>query len=61
MIHSAVHGARDDAMLGIHLHTEAGVAVSAQRDGLLPISQNALVRLTSLTYHGYEGIALIHN
>jgi ribulose-5-phosphate 4-epimerase/fuculose-1-phosphate aldolase len=45
-------------MCVIPLHTEAGVAVSAQRDGLLPISQNALVPLTGLAYHDYEGIAL---
>jgi ribulose-5-phosphate 4-epimerase/fuculose-1-phosphate aldolase len=57
-IHSAVHGARDDAMCVIHLHTDAGVAVSAQREGLLPISQTALFPLTGLAYHDYEGIAL---
>ena len=57
-IHSAVHAARGDAHCVIHLHTDAGVAVSAQRDGLLPISQNALFPLASLAYHAYEGVAL---
>jgi ribulose-5-phosphate 4-epimerase/fuculose-1-phosphate aldolase len=57
-IHSAVHAAREDAQCVIHLHTEAGVAVSAQKDGLLPLSQNALFPLASLAYHDYEGIAL---
>jgi ribulose-5-phosphate 4-epimerase/fuculose-1-phosphate aldolase len=57
-IHSAVHAAREDAKCVVHLHTEAGVAVSAQKDGLLPISQNALFPLASLAYHAYEGVAL---
>ncbi|MFQ5547104.1 MAG: class II aldolase/adducin family protein [Woeseia sp.] len=57
-IHSAVHEAREDAKCVMHLHTRAGVAVSAQRDGLLPISQQASVALGSLAYHDYEGIAL---
>jgi ribulose-5-phosphate 4-epimerase/fuculose-1-phosphate aldolase len=57
-IHSAVHAAREDAKCVIHLHTDAGVAVSAQKDGLLPISQNALFPLAALAYHAYEGLAL---
>jgi len=57
-IHSAIHAAREDAQCVIHLHTDAGVAVSAQRDGLLPISQTALFPLASLGYHDYEGVAL---
>ena len=57
-IHSAIHAARADAQCVIHLHTDAGVAVSAQQDGLLPISQNALFPLASLAYHDYEGVAL---
>jgi ribulose-5-phosphate 4-epimerase/fuculose-1-phosphate aldolase len=58
VIHSAVHAARADAQCVMHLHTDAGVAVSAQRDGLLPISQNALFPLAALAYHDYEGVAL---
>ena len=42
----------------MHLHTDAGVGVSAQREGLLPISQNALLVSKSLAYHDYEGVAL---
>jgi ribulose-5-phosphate 4-epimerase/fuculose-1-phosphate aldolase len=58
MIHSAVHEVREDAECIMHLHTKAGVAVSAQKNGLLPISQQASVALGSLAYHDYEGIAL---
>lgn len=57
-IHSAVHAAREDAHCVIHLHTTAGVAVSTQKDGLLPISQQSLFPLSDLAYHDYEGIAL---
>ena len=57
-IHSAVHAAREDALCVMHLHTVYGIAVSAQKDGLLPISQQALLPLSSLGYHDYEGLAL---
>src|SRR5438105_13148504 len=57
-IHSAVHAAREDALCVIHLHTDCGIAVSAQKHGLLPISQQAMFALSSLAYHDYEGLAL---
>lgn len=57
-IHSAVHAAREDAHFVIHTHSRNGVAVSAQREGLLPISQHALICRPHLAYHDYEGIAL---
>ena len=57
-IHSAVHAAREDALCVMHLHTEFGIAVSAQAEGLLPISQQSLFVLASLGYHDYEGLAL---
>ncbi len=59
-IHSAVHAARDDASVVMHLHTDDGVAVSAQKDGLLPLSQTAMIVCHDLSYHDYEGIALDH-
>ncbi|MET4683117.1 class II aldolase/adducin family protein [Brevundimonas faecalis] len=60
-IHSAVHAAREDAKFVIHLHTVNGVGVAAQRDGLLPISQNACLLQHQVAYHGYEGLALNHD
>ena len=57
-IHSAVHAAREDAMCVMHLHTVYGIAVSAQKNGLLPISQQSMFVLASLAYHEYEGLAL---
>jgi len=58
VIHSAIHMARPDMHCVIHTHTAAGIAVSAQEHGLLPISQHALKFYEKLAYHQYEGIAL---
>jgi ribulose-5-phosphate 4-epimerase/fuculose-1-phosphate aldolase len=57
VIHSAVHEAREDAGCVLHTHTRAGVAVSAQAAGVLPISQQSTFVLASLAYHGYQGVA----
>jgi ribulose-5-phosphate 4-epimerase/fuculose-1-phosphate aldolase len=57
-IHSAIHAARDDALCVMHLHSDDGVAVSAQAEGLQPITQTAMVVCSDLAYHEYEGIAL---
>ena len=58
VIHSAVHEARHDAGCVIHTHTKAGVAVSVQKGGLLPLSQTSLFPYATLAYHDYEGVAL---
>jgi ribulose-5-phosphate 4-epimerase/fuculose-1-phosphate aldolase len=58
VIHSAIHAARHDARCVLHTHTLNGVAVSAQREGLLPISQHSIFVLASLGYHDFEGPAL---
>ena len=57
VIHSAVHEVRDDAGCVLHTHTRAGVGVSAQTCGVLPISQQSTFVLASLAYHDYEGVA----
>jgi ribulose-5-phosphate 4-epimerase/fuculose-1-phosphate aldolase len=57
-IHSAVHMARDDAHAVMHLHTDAGVAVSCMKDGLLPLNQTALFICDDVAHHAYEGVAL---
>ena len=58
VIHSAIHAVRDDAGCVLHTHSRAGVAVSAQKCGVLPISQQSTFVLASLGYHDYEGVAL---
>ena len=49
---------REDAGCVLHTHSRAGVAVSAQKCGVLPISQQSTFVLSSLAYHAYEGVAL---
>jgi len=61
LIHSTIHAAREDVVCVMHTHTMAGVAVSAQENGLLPISQQALLVGRRLAYHDYEGVALIED
>ena len=58
VIHSAVHRARPDVQCVMHTHTAAGVAVSAQEHGLLPVSQHAMRFYNRIAYHDYEGLAL---
>ena len=57
-IHSAIHAAREDAKCVLHVHSVNGVAVSAQKAGVLPVSQQSIFVLSSLAYHDYEGVAL---
>jgi ribulose-5-phosphate 4-epimerase/fuculose-1-phosphate aldolase len=57
-IHGAIHEARDNAHCVLHVHSINGVAISAQKNGVLPISQQSILVLSSLGYHDYEGLAL---
>ncbi len=57
-IHSCIHQVREDAGCVLHTHTRAGVGVSAQKGGVLQLSQQSTFVLASLAYHDYEGVAL---
>ena len=57
-IHSAIHMARDDAQAVMHLHTPAGQAVAAHAEGLLPLTQTAMLVRGDLAFHDYEGVAV---
>lgn len=57
-IHSAVHQARHDAMCVLHLHTNELISVATLKDGLQPLSQYSAFALASMSYHGYEGLAV---
>ena len=57
-IHSAIHMAREDAHAVMHLHTPAGQAVSAHSDGLLPLTQTAMLIRGQVAFHEYEGVAV---
>jgi ribulose-5-phosphate 4-epimerase/fuculose-1-phosphate aldolase len=58
VIHHAVHAARPELKCVMHLHTEAGIALSMLKGGLLPLSQHAMMFYNRIGYHGYEGFAL---
>ena len=56
-LHAAVHAVRPDALCVMHLHNTAGIAVSAQAEGLLPLSQHAMRFYGQMAYHDYRGLA----
>ena len=58
LIHRCIHDARPDVQCVLHTHTRAGNAVAMQRDGLLPLSQKALILMGWIAYHEYEGVVL---
>ncbi|WP_265569810.1 class II aldolase/adducin family protein [Sphingomicrobium nitratireducens] len=60
-IHSALHMGVEDAHAVMHLHTAHGMAVSAQEEGLLPLTQHAMLVLGEIAYHEYEGVAVDHD
>src|SRR5215210_5016518 len=57
VIHSAIHGARHDVACVLHTHTNAGMAVSCLKSGLLPLTQTAM-RWGKIAYHDFEGVAV---
>src|SRR3954465_2023170 len=57
VIHSAIHGARHDVGCVLHTHTNAGMAVSSLKCGLLPLTQTAM-RWGKIAYHDFEGVAV---
>jgi ribulose-5-phosphate 4-epimerase/fuculose-1-phosphate aldolase len=58
VIHGAIHKARTEVKCVIHTHTRAGMAVSAMKCGLLPLSQTSIRFVGHIGYHDYEGPAV---
>lgn len=58
VIHGAIHRARRDVTSVIHTHTRAGMAVSAMKCGLLPLTQTGIRFHNHIGYHDYEGPAI---
>ncbi len=58
IIHSAIHMAREDAHAVMHLHTPQGQAVAAHGEGLLPLTQTAMLIRGDVAFHDYEGVAV---
>lgn len=60
-IHSAIHMNCHSAEAVMHCHTQFGVAVASQKQGLLPLNQMALTALSQVRYHDFEGVAENHD
>lgn len=60
-IHAAIHGAREDAHCVVHTHTVAGCAVSAQKDGLLPLTLESMIFYDRVAYHDFEGVTVVED
>lgn len=58
VIHGSIYKSRPDVNAIFHLHTTAGVAVSAMNCGLLPLSQFSLHFYNRMAYHAYDSLAL---
>ncbi|GMN88876.1 class II aldolase/adducin family protein [Francisella sciaenopsi] len=57
-IHSGVLFSKPNINCALHLHTTDGVAVSAQKCGFLPLSQDGLLFYNDIAYHDYEGVVV---
>lgn len=53
-VHAAVMKARPDVMAAVHTHSPANLAVSAQKRGLLPITQQAMRFYNRIAYYPNE-------
>lgn len=58
IIHGAIYAARPDVQCIMHSHPEAGLAVSALKDGLMPMVQDAMPFYNRVAYHDYEGLSI---
>lgn len=56
VIHSAIHGARDDAHCIMHIHTTEGCAVSSKEEGLRHDNFYSAMLYGDVGYHDYEGV-----
>lgn len=57
VIHSAILNARPDINCTLHVHTVAGMAMSAHARGLLPLNQSAMRFHRRMSYHDFQGFA----
>ena len=57
VIHGAVHSAREDVRCVMHSHSNGGMAVSALREGLIPMQIDGMMFLDRVAYHDFEGLS----
>ena len=58
LIHSTIHGAREDAHCIGHVHTDAGMAVACQQDGLRIDNFYSVLLHNRVAYHDFEGLTV---
>jgi ribulose-5-phosphate 4-epimerase/fuculose-1-phosphate aldolase len=58
VIHSAIHGAIEDAHCVMHTHTTTGMAVASLKEGLSPTNFYAAQLHGGVAYHDFEGITV---
>ena len=58
VIHAAIHNSSAGAACVLHTHSDASTAISAQPEGLLPLTQFAMRFYNRQAFHDYEGVAI---
>ena len=58
VIHSGIYNQREDVNCIMHSHPPAGLAVSALKEGFIPVVQDAFQFYNRVSYHEYEGLSL---
>ena len=59
LIHSAVHAARDDAHCIGHIHSDAGMTVACQQDGLRIDNFYSVLLHNRVAYHDFHGLTVM--
>jgi ribulose-5-phosphate 4-epimerase/fuculose-1-phosphate aldolase len=59
LIHSAIHGARDDAHCIGHIHSTAGMTVACQQEGLRIDNFYSVLLHRQVAYHDFQGITVV--
>lgn len=56
VLHSGLMRGRPDVNAAVHIHEEASTAISATKEGLLPLTQDGVFLFGQVAYHDYQGI-----
>ena len=59
LIHTAVHGAREDVQCITHTHTDAGMAVACSTEGLRTDNFYSALLQNRVAYHDFEGLTVL--
>lgn len=59
LIHSAIHGTRNDAHCIGHIHSTAGMTVACQQEGLRIDNFYSVLLYGQVAYHDFQGITVV--